>query len=61
MTESGKGRYKTIRDYTLLGIGSFAFVTGVVLAAVGNPYGFGVVGAGLTALGLVPTLQRDKP
>lgn len=56
-----QGRYDTIRDYTLLIIGTFAFVVGVVLAAVGNAYGLGTMAAGGTALGLIPVLQRDKP
>jgi hypothetical protein len=58
---SRNGRYHTIRDYTLLILGSFAFIVGVLLAATGSPYGLGVLAAGGTALGLIPVLQRDKP
>jgi hypothetical protein len=61
MTDPRQGsRYERIRDYVLLTIGTFAFLTGVVIAALGNPYGIGVMAAGGTALGLIPTLQRDK-
>lgn len=60
MTTPGKGRYETVRDYLLLGGGAILILAGVGIAITRNPVALGLIGAGMTCWGLVPTMQRDK-
>jgi CO dehydrogenase/acetyl-CoA synthase alpha subunit len=55
---SGKGRYETIRDYTLLTVGAVMLIAGTIGALEGRQEALALLGAGLTAWGLVPTLQK---
>lgn len=59
--EKPRTRYDMIRDYTLLGVGAMMLVSGTLGALVlASPYALGVIGGGMTALGLVPVFQREK-
>jgi hypothetical membrane protein len=61
MADTPDGRYATIRNYTLLVLGSIAFLAGVASAVLGNPYGVAIASLGGAALGLIPVFEkRDK-
>lgn len=61
MSSRAPRRYETVRDYTLLIIGSFMLISGTVGAIIlVSPYALGVIGGGMTALGLIPVFQKER-